>query len=303
MSNSAAGQARAAVAAGLGAGIVWGFVPIIFQAVARAGPDQWEVLTQRIIWGGAAAAVFVAFARQWPQVARVFRERRTLGWLALSAVLIAINWVVFIWAVNNGRVLESALGYYITPLMSMAAGALMFGERLGKIGLTAILLATLGVVIQGFALGALPLVALALAASFGSYGIVRKHVAADAQTGLLIECLILSPAALAFIAWQAHAGHATFFQSPVAAAWLIGAGAITAAPLALFAWGARRMPLSAMGFIQFLSPTIAFVIGVMQGEAFTPMRAVSFAFIWLGAAVFVFGAVQAARRVRAPSAA
>src|SRR5256885_228727 len=103
MSTPAAGQARAAVAAGLGAGIVWGFVPIIFQAVARAGPDEWEVLTQRIVWGAAAAAVFVAFARQWGQVARVLRERRTLAWLALSAVLIAINWVVFIWAVNNGR--------------------------------------------------------------------------------------------------------------------------------------------------------------------------------------------------------
>lgn len=301
MSRPAAGQARAAVAAGLGAGIVWGFVPIIFQAVARAGPDEWEVLTQRIIWGAAAAAVFVAFAKQWGQVARVFREKRTLAWLALSAVLIAINWVVFIWAVNNGRVLESALGYYITPLVSMAAGALVFGERLGKIGLAAILLAALGVVIQGFALGALPLVALALAASFGSYGIVRKHVAADAQSGLFIECLILSPASLAFIAWQAHAGQATFFHSPVAAAWLIGSGFITAAPLALFAWGARRMPLSAMGFIQFLSPTISFVIGVAQGEPFTPMRAVSFVFIWLGAAVFVFGAVQAARRVRSPS--
>jgi chloramphenicol-sensitive protein RarD len=301
MSTPAAGQARAAVAAGLGAGIVWGFVPIIFQAVARAGPDEWEVLTQRIIWGAVAAAVFVAFARQWGQVARVFRERKTLAWLTLSAVLIAINWVVFIWAVNNGRVLESALGYYITPRVSMAAGALMFGERLGRIGLTAILLAAAGVVVQAFALGALPLVALALAASFGSYGIVRKHVAADAQSGLLIECLILSPLSLIYIAWQAHVGHAAFFQSPVAAAWLIGSGFITAAPLALFAWGARRMPLSAMGFIQFLSPTISFVIGVAQGEPFTPMRAASFVFIWMGAVVFVFGAVQAARRVRSPS--
>ena len=109
----------------------------------------------------------------------------------------------------------------------------------------------------------------------------------------MIECLILSPAALAFIAWQAHAGHATFFQSPAAAAWLIASGAITAAPLALFAWGARRMPLSAMGFIQFVSPTISFIIGVAQGEPFTTLRAVSFVFIWLGASVFMAGALQA----------
>ena len=151
------------------------------------------------------------------------------------------------------------------------------------------------------AIGGLPLVALALAGSFGTYGIVRKKVSVDAQAGLFIECLILSPAALAFIAWQAHAGQATFFHSPISAAWLIGAGVITAAPLALFAWGARRMPLSAMGFLQFVSPTISFVIGVAQGEAFTPLRAVSFVFIWLGAAVFVIGAVQAARRLRALS--
>ena len=303
MSNPAAGQARAAVAAGLAAGIVWGFVPIIFQAVARAGPGAGEDLTERIVWGGAAAAVFVTVAKQWPQVRRVFGDRKTLSWLALSAVLIAINWVVFIWAVNHGKVLESALGYYITPLVSMAAGALIFGERLGKVGLTAIALAAIGVVIQAFALGALPIVALTLAATFGSYGIVRKHVAADAQSGLFIECLILSPLSLAFIAWQAHAGQAFFFQSPAAATWLVLAGFITAAPLALFAWGARRMPLSAMGFIQFLSPTISFVIGVIEGEPFTPLRALSFAFIWLGAGVFVFGAVQAARRVRTPSAA
>lgn len=298
MSNPAAGQARAAVAAGLGSGIVWGFVPLIFQAVARAGPGQWEVLTQRIVWGGVAAGVFVTLAGQWPQVRRVVREPRTMAWLALSAVLIAINWVVFIWAVNSGQVLESSLGYYITPLVSMVAGALLFGERLSRMAIIAIVLAALGVAIQTWALHGVPVIALSLAASFGSYGIVRKRVAADAQTGLLVECAILAPAAIAFIVWQNHAGGAFFFQRPSAAVWLIASGAITAAPLALFAWGARRMPLSAMGFIQFLSPSIAFIIGVSQGEPFTPLRALSFVFIWLGVMVFVAGAIQAARRAK-----
>ncbi|MDB5451592.1 MAG: rarD protein, partial [Caulobacteraceae bacterium] len=285
--------------AALAAGIIWGFVPLIFQAVARAGPGEWELLSQRIIWGAAAAAVFVGFAHQWDQVVRAFRDLRTLAWLTLSAVLIAINWVVFIWAVNTGQVIESSLGYYITPLVSMAGGALVFRERLGRIGLAAIALAAVGVVIQGVALGKLPLIALTLAASFGSYGVVRKRVPVDAQSGLLIECLVLAPLALAFIVWQNQAGGAFFFKSPAAAAWLVGSGVITAVPLALFAWGARRMPLSAMGFLQFLSPTISFFIGVAQGEPFTAMRAFSFVFIWAGAAVFVFGAVQAARRARA----
>jgi chloramphenicol-sensitive protein RarD len=153
--------------------------------------------------------------------------------------------------------------------------------------------------IQAIAIGGVPLVALALAGSFGTYGVVRKKVAVDAQAGLFIECLILSPAALAFIARQAHAGQATFFQSPVAPQALIGSGFITALPLALFAWGARRMPLSAMGFLQFVSPTISFVIGVAQGETFTPLRAASFVLIWAGAAVFITGAWRAARQARA----
>ena len=299
MSQPAAGEQRAAVAAGLGSNLIWGFVPLAFQAIARAGAGPWEILTQRIVWGAVAAAVFVAFARQWPQVARVFREPRNLAWLALSSVLIAANWIVFVWAVNTGHVLESSLGYYITPLVSMAAGALVFHERIGRIGWIAVALAGAGVLLQTAALGALPLASLALSASFGSYGIVRKRVAVDAQSGLFIECLLLMLPSLAFIAWLQATGSGHFTASPAAAAWLIASGPITAVPLALFAWGARRMPLSAMGFMQFISPTISFVIGAMQGEALTALRIVSFVFIWLGAAVFVAGAIQAARRLRA----
>ena len=299
MSQPAAGEQRAAVAAGLAANVIWGFVPLAFQAIAHAGAGSWEMLAQRIVWGAVAAAVFVAFARQWPQVARVFREPRNLAWLALSSVLIAANWIVFVWAVSTGRVLETSLGYYITPLVSMAAGALVFRERIGRIGWTAVALAALGVLIQTAAVGSLPLASLALAASFGSYGIVRKRVAVDAQSGLLIECLLLMVPSLAFIAWLQASGHGHFTASPTATAWLIASGPITAIPLALFAWGARRMPLSAMGFMQFISPTISFVIGAAQGEALTPLRIVSFVFIWLGAAVFVAGAVRAARLARA----
>jgi chloramphenicol-sensitive protein RarD len=194
--------------------------------------------------------------------------------------------------------LETSLGYYITPLISMAAGALLFRERISRAGAIAISLAIVGVAIQAIAIGKLPLVALVLAASFGGYGVVRKHVAAEAQTGLFVECAILAVPGLAYVLWlQAHGvGHLT--ASPASAFWLVACGPITAFPLMLFAWAVRRAPLSAMGFLQFISPTMTFGIGLIEGEVFTPVRAISFAFIWSGAAVFALGAWRRTRRLR-----
>lgn len=298
MADTAAGEQRAAVVAGFASYVIWGLVPLAIQAIARQGPGAWEILAHRIIWGGLMAAVFVAFAGQWTQVARVLREPRTMAWLALSSALIAINWTVYITAVSTGHVLDSSLGYYINPLVNMAAGALLFRERISRIGMAAIALATAGVLVQALALGHVPFVALALAASFGGYGIVRKRVAADAQTGLFIECLVLCLPAIGYVFWLQHSGAGHFTATPAATAWLIASGPVTAVPLALFAWSARRMPLSLMGFLQFIGPTIAFGIGLAQGEAFTLARAVSFVLIWAGAAVFVFGAVRAARMAR-----
>jgi chloramphenicol-sensitive protein RarD len=292
----------AAIAAGVGAYLIWGFVPLVMQAAAHAGPGPWEVLAHRIVWGAVAAAIFVAFARQWRGLARALSERKTMALLLASSALIGLNWLVYIWAVNDGRVMQTSLGYYISPLVSMAAGALVFREKLSRLAILAIGLAVIGVAVQAAALGRLPFTSLTLAASFGGYGIVRKYVAADAQTGLLIECLLLVPACLIYILWlEAHgAGH--FFAGPGALFWLIAAGPVTAAPLALFAWAARRMPLSALGFLQFLAPTISFIIAVAQGEAFTPLNALAFGLIWLGAAVFVTGVLKAAREAARQSA-
>lgn len=291
---------RTALAAGILCYFIWGFVPLAFQAIGHLGVGPWETLAQRTIWGAPTALIFVLLAKQWSQVVGVFRRPRVLAWLALSAGLIAANWMVFIWAVNSGRVLESSLGYYITPLINMAAGTLLFRERMDRIGVVAIVLAVVGVIIQAVALGHLPLVSLALAFSFGGYGVVRKQVAADAQTGLFIECLLLAVPSFFFVLWLEHQGGGHFLASPTTTAWLIASGPITAVPLVLFSWAARRIPLSFMGFLQFIGPTIAFVIGVHQGEAFTPLRAVSFVFIWTGAAVFTYGAWRRSRAVPSP---
>lgn len=296
------GEARLALTAGIGCYLIWGFVPLVFQAIGHMGVSPWEIVAQRTLWAVPSALIFVLAARQGRQVLQVFRNPRVLAWLTLSALLIGSNWLLYIWAVNSGRVLETSLGYYVNPLLAMAAGALIFREHIDRIGLTAIALAGVGVAIQAMALGHFPFVSLILAVSFCGYGIVRKRVAADAQTGLLVECLILSLPGLAYVLWLERSGAGHFGADLPTTLWLLACGPITATPLMLFAWAARRIPLSFMGFLQFMGPTIGFFIGIAQGEAFTPVRAVSFAFIWCGAAVFAFGAWRRSRAVQQAAA-
>jgi len=283
------------MAAGITCYTIWGLVPLVFQLIGRLGGSPWEILAHRTVWGAPAALLFVLLAGQGRAAIAAFRDLRTLGWLALSAALIAINWSVFIWAVNAGRVLETSLGYYILPLINMAAGALIFGERLDRLGKVAIAFAGVGVALQAVALGHLPLVSLALAVSFGGYGIVRKRVKAEAQTGLFVECVLLGLPGAAFVLWLQSHGQGHFGQSLTLTSWLVACGVITAIPLVLFAWAARRIPLSAMGFLQFIAPTMTFAIGIAQGEVFSPLRGASFALIWAGVAVFALAAWRNSR--------
>jgi chloramphenicol-sensitive protein RarD len=285
------GESRLALTAALVCYLIWGIIPLVFQAMGHLGISPWEILANRTVWAVPMALAFVVVARQGSEVRAALRNPRTLAWLALSALLIAANWSIYIWAVNSGRVLETALGYYINPLIGMAAGALIFQEKIDRLGIVAIALAALGVVVQAVAIGGLPIVSLALAVSFGGYGIVRKRVAASAQTGLLIECLMLAGFGLAYVIWLQATGVGHLGSSLPATAWLLSCGPFTAVPLVLFAWAARRIPLSSLGFLQFIGPTTGFIIGVAQGEAFTPLRAVSFVFIWSGAAVFAYASL------------
>jgi chloramphenicol-sensitive protein RarD len=287
-----------ALAAGASCYFVWGLVPLVFQLLGRMGVPPWEILANRTIWAAPTALAFVLLAGQRGQALAALRTPLVMKWLALSSLLIGVNWITYIAAVNSGRLLEASLGYYITPLISMAAGALLFGERIDRTGALAMGFAAVGVAVQALALGGLPVVALVLAFSFGGYGIVRKHVAAEAQTGLFVECAVLAVPGLAYVLWLQQTGAGHLAASPASAFWLIACGPITALPLMLFAWAVRRAPLSAMGFLQFISPTMTFALGIAEGEAFTPVRALSFAFIWGGAAVFAAGAWRRTRRLR-----
>lgn len=293
-----AGASRQALAAAIVTYTMWGLIPLVFQVAGHWGAGAWEILVHRVIWGLPAALVMVLMARQWREFRAALRQPRTLTFLVLSAALISANWIGFIWSVNNGHVLETSLGYYILPLLNMAAGALLFKERLSRLALVAVGLAAVGVALQTAALGRLPVMSLFLALSFLAYGIVRKRIAVDGQTGLAVECLILIVFALPYAAWLEATGRGHFLADPGLAALLVVCGPLTALPLALFAWAARRLPLSMMGFLQFIAPCLTFVIGIAQGEAFSPLRGVSFVFIWGGAAVFAYAVWSAARRLQ-----
>ncbi|HKT53519.1 MAG TPA: EamA family transporter RarD [Caulobacteraceae bacterium] len=294
----APGPARGAVVAGVASYLIWGLLPIYLAFAARAGAGSLEIMAHRALWSTPWAAAIVLASGQARHTLAVLKAPRTLGWLALSAALIAANWLLFIWSVTNGHALEASLGYYINPLVNMALGAVLFRERLNVLAKAAIAFAAAGVVVQTIALGQLPLVSLALALTFTGYGLIRKQVAAEAQTGLLVECLLLAPLALGLVLWLQASGAGHFLASPTAFWLLLAAGPMTVLPLALFAWSARRLPLSAVGFLQFIGPSLQFVFGVETGEHLTMLSVAAFGLIWIGAGLFVFGALRAARRAR-----
>jgi chloramphenicol-sensitive protein RarD len=296
-------EGRAALFAGLGAYGIWGFLPLYFHLLAGLGIGAAEMIAHRTVWSVFWAAGLVWLSRQGADVRRVLTEPRTLGLLALSTAAIFVNWTIYVVAVNQHKVIEASLGYYINPLLNMAVGALFFRERMPLTGKIAIVLATIGVGVQTIALGHLPLISLGLGISFCAYGVIRKQVKADAQTGLFFECAYLSLPGLAYVLWLQSTGAGHFLGGWNIALLLLAAGPATVAPLALFAWSARRLSLTALGFLQFVAPTLQFFVGLALGEAFTPLRALSFAFIWAGVAVFAWGAWQASRRaVEAPTA-
>jgi len=292
-------ESRAALLAGIGCYGLWGVLPLWILALKVAGVGAVEVTAQRAVWAVVWAAALVLVARKLPELGRIVREPRTMGLLLISAALIGTNWLIYVIAVSSGRTLEASLGYYINPLMNMAAGALFFRERIDRFGYAAIALAAAGVAVQTVAVGHPPVMSLALAVTFCAYGLIRKQVTADAQTGLFVETAILALPGLIWVGMLQSSGEGHMGAGVWTTLLLLAAGPLTVAPLALFSWAARRMPLVWLGFVQFLAPTLAFGIGVWAGEPFTPLRAVAFGFIWIGVAVFAFGAWRGTRRLAA----
>lgn len=266
---------------------MWGIFPLYFRALTHVSP--WVILGHRILWSAVFLGMIVSFRREWPQVLPVVRQPRSLLLLALGGVLIAINWLVFVYAVVTGHVLESSLGYFINPLFSVALGMVFLRERLRPWQWAAVFIAGTAVANLAFRGERIPWIALSLAGSFGLYGLVRKKVNINSLHGLLIETIVLLPFALVGLAFVPP-GRA----DPATLGLLSFLGVITATPLLLFGAAVRRLPLSTMGFLQYVGPTLQFLVAILVfREPLDRVKFISFALCWAGIAVYVADSLRA----------
>jgi chloramphenicol-sensitive protein RarD len=287
-------RARDGFVSALLAYTTWGFMPIYFKVVGSVPP--LEVLAHRVVWAVPFGALIVHLRGQWPEVRRALAHRRTYAFLVLAAIFIAINWFAYIVAVQAGHIFQASLGYYINPLMYVAIGVWFLGERLSRLQSSAVLLAAAGVTVLTASGGEFPSLALVLAASFTIYGVIRSRVAVGGMPGLFIETLVLLPLAAGWLAWLLGSGDAMFGASrPGLSGLLLLAGPLTAGPLLFFALAARRLPLSTIGIMQFIAPTLQFVMGLIYGETLTPARATCFVLIWTAVLLFSTDAWRARR--------
>ena len=279
--------------------LMWGVLPVYFKLVEDVA--ALEVLVHRIIWAVPFGALIIFSRRQWPEVRRVLADGRVVGYLVLAAVLIAGNWFVYIWAIQKDQIFQASLGYYINPLLFTLAGVVLFGEKLRSFQIGAIFLAAAGVLILTISSGQVPAIALILGTLFTIYGVIRKRIVVGGMPGLFIETLVLFPLSAVFLIWMMINDASAFGSgSPSMMALLILAGPVTVLPLLCFALATRRLNLSTVGFMQFIAPTLQFIIGVLYGEELTTAHLVCFSLIWMAVGLFSWDAWRA-RRTDAPA--
>lgn len=278
--------------------VLWGLFPLYFKLLQTVPASQ--ILMHRIIWSLAFVLVLLAGRRQWQWLRKLLKQPKVLLGFGISAVLLSSNWLIYIWSVNSGRVVDASLGYFITPLVNVLLGYLLLKEKLRPMQWTAIALAAAGVAWLTWQSGQLPWIGLALAATFGTYGLLRKTAALGPLEGLTLETLLLVPLALGYLAWLGVQDQDVFHSAPAATRWLLAAsGPITAIPLLLFAAGARRIPLSTLGFLQYIAPTLQLLLGVwLYREPFGGARLIGFITIWTALAVYSVEGLWQAHRGR-----
>lgn len=291
-------QTRQGIFYALGAYFIWGIAPAYFKLVKEVPPT--EIMTHRVIWSALFMLGLITLSRSWRQVRSVLAQPKKVLLLALTAVTIGGNWLLFIWAVNNQHMLEASLGYFINPLINVVFGMLFLRERFRRLQWLAVLLAATGVLVQLWQFGSLPIIGLGLALSFALYGLVRKKIQVDAQSGMLIETAWLFPLAAIYLFGFADSATSHLSANPLSLNLkLIAAGIITTIPLMLFAAACARLRLSTVGFFQYLGPTLMFLLAVLfYGESLTPDKMVTFGFIWLALAIFILDALLFSARTR-----
>lgn len=282
----------AGLAAAFVAYILWGILPIFWKALGSV--DSFEVLCHRIVWSFLFLLPLMFFKGRLGSLALFLRSPRNFLGLLFSGFLLAANWYLYIWAIGQGMIIETSLGYYINPLVSILFGIAIFHEKAGPFVKLAIAVAVAGVAYQVVALGVFPLVPLGLAVSFGIYGLMRKLLLVQAIPGLFVETLVVLPIALFWLLTQAGDGNSVFFRNDyLIDGLLIGAGLITTVPLILFAYGARRVRMTTLGLLQYVNPTCQFVLGVfVYGETFTVDSFITFGCIWVALALYTWESLR-----------
>ena len=278
---------RGAFAAGL-CHVLWGLVPLYWKQLA--GINSVELIAHRIVWSLVFLIAIIAVRADggFAPVRTALGTTRSVGRNLLSASLITVNWLVYVWSVNAGYVIECSLGYFLVPLVNVAMGRLVLHEQLRPAQWAAIGCATVGVLLQVVQLGHLPVISLTLAATFGTYGLLRKKSPLGPLTGLTVETALLAPLAIGFLLWRHFAGVGALGRvDAVSDVLILSSGVVTSVPLLLFAYGARRIRLSTLGLLHYITPTVLFGLGVwVYREPFSPGRAATFAFIWCGLAFY-----------------
>jgi chloramphenicol-sensitive protein RarD len=298
-----ASEHRRGIAAGIGAYSLWGAFPLVFHQLGSVGAG--EILLHRIVWSFLVVVVLLRVGGDRGWLARVRATEGAVPRLAVAALLIAINWVVYIWAVNREHVIEAALGYYVNPLLTVALGTVVLGEHLHRLQRVALGFGTAAVLVLTVAYGRVPWIALVLAASFAGYGYVKKQVPVGAAPSLAVETLVLLvPALIGMVAIQLS-GDAAFGHGSVRRdALLLGLGVVTSVPLLLFGAAASRIPLSMLGLLQYLTPSLQLVCGVLVlGEDLPPARLAGFVLVWIALGLLAYDALTRARRTSAGAAA
>ena len=296
MVNRAHGIDRKGLVLGISAYAFWGILPIYFKAL-RAVPSV-DIVAHRILWSVPILALLLSVAGAWEELGAALRNRRAMLLLGVTALLIGANWLLYVYAVNSGRILAGSLGYYLNPLANVLLGRIVLKERLSWLQWAAVALAAAG--IAALAAGALGQlwISIALCLSFASYGLLRKIAPVDATAGLAIETALLAPFAAAWLVWSFSSGQPTFGDSSADIVLIAVAGVVTTVPLLLFTAAARRLPYSMLGMLQFIAPTLQFLIAVLlYGEPFTTAHAIAFGAIWAALGLYVVAIVRHARAV------
>lgn len=280
-------ETRKGVISGLCAYLLWGFLPILFRLLDSVGSVM--IVAERTLWSLVLLAVVLAFTRGYPEVMAMLRDWRRLRIIALSSVLLVGNWLLYVWAVETNQVLEATFGYFINPLVNVAIGMVFLGERQNRWQAVAIGIACIAILVQAVGLGRIPFIALGLAFSFGFYGFIRKTAQAGPATGLFAESVVVAPLALGFVIFTFATQGAGVHSDPRMLMLLMLTGPATAVPLLLFAYGVKRLRLTTIGMLQYLGPSIQFLIAIfLFGEALNPTLLVSFGLIWTSLAVYSY---------------